>query len=166
MWGSDTPSILDLLLVSYGDLVSDIKQLSPIGKSDHSVIVFSLEKEVLRTRVAPKRNYYKGDYVAMRREFSDVNWIEEFSGLESLDTIYTRFTKIVASMEEQFIPVHNKYTRVALPKANIELIKAKKKHGETTKVIEKVTTERKHSRGSATGFEKQQEEKESLQNVN
>ena len=127
MRGSDTPSILDLLLVSDGDLVSDIKQLSPIGKSDHSVIVFSLETEVLRTRVALKRNYYKGDYVAMRRELSDVNWIEEFSGLESLDTIYTRFTKIVASMEEQFIPMHNKYTRVALPKANIELIKAKQK---------------------------------------
>ena len=90
MRGSDTPSILDLLLVSDGDLVSDIKQLSPIGKSDHSVIVFSLETEVLRTRVAPKRNYYKGDYVAMRRELSDVNWIEEFSGLESLDTIYTQ----------------------------------------------------------------------------
>ena len=127
MRGSDTPSILDLLLVSDRDLVSDIKQLPPIGKSDHSVIVFSLETEVLRTRVAPKRNYYKGDYVAMRRELSDVNWIEEFSGLESLDTIYTRFTKIVASMEEQFIPMHNKYTRVALPKANIELIKAKQK---------------------------------------
>ena len=53
MRGSDTPSILGLLLVSDGDLVSDIKQLSPIGKLDHSVIVFSLETEVLRTRVAP-----------------------------------------------------------------------------------------------------------------
>ena len=72
-------------------------------------------------------------------------------------------------MEEQFIPMHKKYTLVALPKANIELIKAKQKSWRdyiSNRQIDKVTTVRKHSRGSASGFGKQKEEKESLENVN
>ena len=43
--GNDTPHILDLI-ISNGDFASDVVNLSPLGKSDHSVINCSCKLEI------------------------------------------------------------------------------------------------------------------------
>ena len=76
-----TPSLLDL--VNDTQLVSDIFHHSPLGKSDHDILLFNLyvneniDKEVDDT----KYNLMKGNYYEMRKELDQMNW----QGLNELD---------------------------------------------------------------------------------
>jgi hypothetical protein len=60
--GSQTPSLLDLI-ISNDEFIDNIDNLSPLGKSDHSVLCFncSLTHPVIVSKV-PKFNYQKGNY--------------------------------------------------------------------------------------------------------
>src|SRR3989442_989863 len=68
--GKDTPHILDLI-ISNGDFVSDVVNLSPLGKSDHSVINCSYKLEIETHSRPSKFRFEKGDYDALRY---DVNY--------------------------------------------------------------------------------------------
>src|SRR3989442_11397504 len=63
--GNDTPHILDLI-ISNGDFVSDVVNLSPLGKSDHSVINCSCKLEIETHSRPSKFRFEKGDYDALR----------------------------------------------------------------------------------------------------
>ena len=39
-YGSQKPSLLDLVLANEKNMVKDVEHLSPLGKSDHSIIAF------------------------------------------------------------------------------------------------------------------------------
>jgi len=59
--GNDTPHTLDLI-ISNGDFVSDVANLSPLGKSDHSVIVCCCKLKIETSYRAPKFRFERGDY--------------------------------------------------------------------------------------------------------
>ena len=70
------PSLLDLILVNDDDMISDITHHSPIGRSDHDVLIFELyiPKE---SNIKPTTMSYqlkRGDYKKMRQESKDFNW--------------------------------------------------------------------------------------------
>ena len=67
--GSDTPSLLDLVISNY-NFIENIHNLSPIGKSDHSVlhIVCDFNFEYIPR---PRLNFNKGDYDGLRTFISN-----------------------------------------------------------------------------------------------
>lgn len=60
---SNCPHILDLVL-SNSDIIKDVEFLSPLGKSDHSVLLVKVYGKVLETKNDLKLNYKK---VTMRK---------------------------------------------------------------------------------------------------
>jgi len=62
--GINKPSILDVVL-SDENFISDIDYLSPLGKSDHSVLRFSCNFSSSDKCLGEQLNYAKGDYVGL-----------------------------------------------------------------------------------------------------
>ena len=62
--GTNEPSILDHVL-SDENFISDIDYLSPLGKSDHSVLRFSCNFSSSDKCIGEQLNYAKGDYVGL-----------------------------------------------------------------------------------------------------
>ena len=69
---SDCPHILDLVL-SNADIITDLEFLSPLGKSDHSVLTLSILGSNEDKKSFSKLNYNKGNYEEMRKCL-DIDW--------------------------------------------------------------------------------------------
>ena len=63
--GSNNPHTLDLVLTD-DNFLNDVINLSPLGKSDHSVIEILCSFDVLNCLNSPKLNFDKGDYNGLR----------------------------------------------------------------------------------------------------
>ena len=73
----DAPSLLDLILTNEQEMVSALKCISPLGKSDHAVLQFTccfrgVAKPSNSLRL--KKCYNKADYLSMREKVKkDIN---------------------------------------------------------------------------------------------
>ena len=77
--GKDNPSTLDLVFSNEENMVSYIEYLSPLGKSDHSVLAFTVKCERDATPPQIKTLYQKGDYSKMKKMFDESSWREKFN---------------------------------------------------------------------------------------
>ena len=75
--GTD-PSTLDIILTNDENIIDKLEHLSPLGKSDHSMLSFSMKIQNNST-YKPRTvfNYDKGNYKNMRKELS-IDWQTEF----------------------------------------------------------------------------------------
>ncbi|KAK3095343.1 hypothetical protein FSP39_013497 [Pinctada imbricata] len=72
------PSLLDLVLTNDNNLITKLDHLSPLGSSDHCVLRFSIKcYKDINVYNALKRDYYKGNYEAMKEQL-DVLEKEKF----------------------------------------------------------------------------------------
>ena len=73
--GTDKPSLLDLVLTSDNGIVSSVEIASPLGNSDHALIITNIrckpEFKVQRKQIL---KYDKGDYITMAR-LLDRDWV-------------------------------------------------------------------------------------------
>ena len=102
--GSQTPHILDLI-ISNVDFVEDIFNLSPLGKSDHSVLhcLCNLTSENSNVNVS-KYNFSKGDYDGLcdyLNKCIDSNFYDDCS---SVDDSWIIFKTAIECGQELFIP--------------------------------------------------------------
>ena len=110
--GSDKPSTLDLIITDNNQTQASPIYEAPLGLSDHSVLrwqyLVSIGESVIEeTKNTSRRNYYKGDYNAIRDACSVVNWTELLlHGKEDLstvdldnmvDTFYSEMKKVTES---------------------------------------------------------------------
>ena len=73
--GQQTPSHLDLVYTLEDNLVQNVAYESPLGKSDHVVLVFDLALEdVTCAEQGKKRNYWKGNFVNIAQELAEIDW--------------------------------------------------------------------------------------------
>ncbi len=141
--GNDQPSMLDLLFTNEENMVSDLRHLAPLGKSDHCVLAFKFHVYTPETRRnVPKYQFHKGDYQQMRRDM-DQDWEQVFANCEDdPDEQYNIFVKLLTESQRQNIP-----TRVSQPTSkplHPELRRAiKKKHRAWTRLAEAQTEDRK-----------------------
>ena len=72
--GSDDPSCLDLIFTNEEYMTDNIQFLSPLGHSDHSMIMF--EVKICQEDTPPKIKvmYDKGDYEGIKKTLNDVDW--------------------------------------------------------------------------------------------
>ena len=76
--GNDTPSQLDLIFTDEEMQVADVQHLAPLGKSDHSVILFNFCSYIDYSKPKDTYNYNKGDYEGMANDLTSSGWCEEF----------------------------------------------------------------------------------------
>ena len=116
--GSDTPSCLDLVFTNKEELINEVEQVAPLGKSDHSILKFDLKLEV--ETPAPKIivKYEQGNYEKINEILSQIDWVGEFN-------------KYPDNVEKQWEFFKSKYCeaeRLHVPRKNVKINgKAKKK---------------------------------------
>ena len=76
--GNDEPSLLDLVLTNETLQVSNLCHISPLGKSDHDILVLDYHAYLDYTKPKEQYLYDKGKYDAMRDELIKSNWSNEF----------------------------------------------------------------------------------------
>ena len=106
-WGpSGKSSKLDYILTSDQLLVENVKIMTPLGSSDHAVIVFDM---VLCERLQwdttlPCLCYSKANYTKMRRLLSDAEWPEDWNNL-SIEEHWKTVKEIIHTAISDTVPV-------------------------------------------------------------
>ena len=84
-------------------MVNDINLDSPLGKNDHSVILFQFNAYISANNVPKTRyKYDKGDYNNMK-DFWNIN-SDEYLGNEDIDTQWLLFCDELQTGHEMYIP--------------------------------------------------------------
>ena len=138
--GDDEPSILDLIFTNEEMQVSEVKHMSPLGKSDHEVLSFNFQCYLNYSKQKERYNFSKGNYTAMRKYLKDSNWIEEFRKLASNielrpEDLWNALKLKILELRNKFVPLEtltgkpNWKVKGSIPvdKATREAIKEKEK---------------------------------------
>ena len=105
--GNDEPSLIDLILTNEEMQVSDINYLSPIGKSDHSVVSFTYKCYVDFDNKKTRHNYQKADFVAMRENLEKTMWKEKFIEASSnmeINDLWLNFKSKMIDLRDSCVP--------------------------------------------------------------
>ena len=104
--GLDTPHVLDLVLSN--DLnISDIEYQSPLGKSDHSVMVFKYHCYAeLHEKEITKLLYDKTDYEGLNNEIREIHWQSWLIGDNAdINSIWNKFHCKIKELERKYVPL-------------------------------------------------------------
>ncbi|XP_076037549.1 uncharacterized protein LOC143022998 [Oratosquilla oratoria] len=102
--GTDNPSLLDLVLTNEEDMINSVTTLSPLGKSDHSLLKFDYNCYI--RRIPTKRQvffYDKGDYEAMRKDFPQ-KWTEKVLKIDGLEDKWSTVKNKLKEVESIYVP--------------------------------------------------------------
>lgn len=100
--GTQSPHTLDLI-ISNDNFVSDVYNMSPLGKSDHSVIHCTCNLSFICEHVN-KFNYIKGNYDALRHNVSD--FLNNDSVLsDEVNDAWNYFNNVISSACKSCIPI-------------------------------------------------------------
>ena len=69
--GTDTPSLIDLILTNEEHQVNNLAYLAPLDKSDHNVLLFTFDCYFETEPISAKYNYHKADYEAMKGDLEN-----------------------------------------------------------------------------------------------
>ena len=86
-------------------MIKDLEYLAPLGRSDHSIIKFTVacyaEPKGPRIQVC----YDRGNYEKFNKIINDVNWDKEFSEYpDDVDKQFDYFEKVYKQAENECIP--------------------------------------------------------------
>lgn len=99
----DTPNLLDLILTSDPHIISSINHTAPLGKSDHSVLTFSLYVgNNPDTERQPKPIYDRGDYTSFKTEIAHTDW--DALTQVNIDEAWTIFSSRMQQLSDKYIP--------------------------------------------------------------
>ena len=105
--GSDEPSILDLVLTNEEMQISNIEYQSPLGKSDHSSLIFDFHCYTETKKLTESYNYNKADFDAMRCDLETTNWANtmiEIAKNETVENFWILFKEKLYSLRDKFVP--------------------------------------------------------------
>ena len=100
------PSLIDLIFTNEENMINDITHLSPIGKSDHGVMVFNFNcyKNKNHTKEG-RRNFNNGNYEDISK-FLDRNWENEFKDYNNdTEKQWNHLCNILNESIERWIPI-------------------------------------------------------------
>ena len=116
------PSLLDLILTNDEHLVEKLEHLSPLGKSDHSMLSFEMKiKDTSNYQPRTVLNYDKGNYGNMMKDLS-IDWQTEFSQCGQDTTKQWELLKSrIKSSQKNHIPTYQTSENHYLKKGKIPL---------------------------------------------
>ena len=103
--GSDTPSIL-YLIFSNDMNISDLEYESPLGKSDHIVLIFKYHCYAeLVDKDTVKLLYDKTDYEGLNKEIKELDWKSILLDDEKdINESWTKFHEKLSELEHKYVP--------------------------------------------------------------
>ena len=108
--GNDQPSTLDLVFTDEEMQISELKHLSPLGKSDHIMISFDFHCYLDYSSPKISFQYQKGDYTGMREALEQSNWLNEFKALavkKDIEILWDNMKGKLKDLRGKFVPRKN-----------------------------------------------------------
>ena len=103
--GSDSPTTLDLLFSNTEDMFDSIDISQPLGKSDHSVIRFSIPCTFEKSKPIIKAKYEKGDYVNFKKDLEMIDWELELNQFpDEVDKQWEYFKGKFLELDKKYVP--------------------------------------------------------------
>ena len=103
--GTNSPHTLDLV-ISNGDFIREITNLSPLGKSDHSVLYITCSISCNNSTQNNKLNYNKGDYEGLRN-FMNRDWRKELqNNMDDANIAWQTFKSVLYEGVAKFVPTN------------------------------------------------------------
>lgn len=105
--GSDEPSTLDLILTGEEEQISDLNYIAPLGKSDHSVLLFNFNCYLDTKIPSATFKYNKADYKTMGKEITQSEWQGKFiqnAGFNTVDTNWNNLKGMLLEMRDKYVP--------------------------------------------------------------
>ena len=104
--GKDDPSIIDLILTNEEMQISNLDYNAPLGKSDHSVLLFNYNCFIDYSKPREKFLYHKADYPSMRDHMESTQWSKNFTDTESrtIEDLWTTFKSKILELRDQYVP--------------------------------------------------------------
>ena len=100
--GLDEPHILDLVITN-NDITDTIQHFSPLGRSDHSVLMINVNVNPSYVDSTPRLNFHKGKYDELR-QFLDVDWAEILHVTDDVNQMWNIFKFKLLEGVEKYIP--------------------------------------------------------------
>ena len=106
--GTNTPSIIDLILSGDENQISNLEYLSPLGKSDHSVLSFSVKCCSERKAPTLRFTYNNADFISMKNHLSSTDWKKMFKdaadGMQ-VEDLWQIFKETILDLRKRFVPL-------------------------------------------------------------
>jgi len=100
---ANNPSVLDLVFTSDENMIDKIQYESPLGHSDHGVLLFTVNcSTVISEPNDVKWNFFKGDYESMKKGL-DVDW-ETLMGDDDINNMWAKFADKIEDLRDKYIP--------------------------------------------------------------
>ena len=103
--------ILDLVLTSYHNLLSDVEVAAPLANSDHNIVTFYLKLSSRKAAVEKCRPcFHKANFVRIRESLSSVDWsnILRDQGVNNAWNIFYNILKVTVDSNVPFTSVNRK----------------------------------------------------------
>lgn len=138
--GSANPNVLDLIFTNEVNMVDDLEHHSPLGKSDHCVLLFNYICYIqgsVNTKII--KLYNKANYPAIREELTNINWDREFSDCaDNVNQQWDIFARKMKELEDRHIPTlktAGSHRKGSIPLDKPAIAAIKKKHRSWNKYI-------------------------------
>jgi len=104
---NQTPHILDLIFTNEEQMISEILYLSPLGKSDHNILIFNFNCYIKSPTYEKTLWFYnKTDYDSLKKDIRKENW--EFKNIsENINNGWNIFKKKLEKKREKYVPHKN-----------------------------------------------------------
>ena len=106
--GTDEPSTIDLIFTGENNQITGLRYLSPLGKSDHSVLSFHFTCYAERKSSSKRHIYNEGDFMAMKNYLAAQDWTKQFleqSEKKSVEEIWHKFKNDLIDLRNRFVPL-------------------------------------------------------------
>ena len=139
-------NLLDLILSSEEGMVEDVSYHTPLGESDHAILMFNVIHTPVKSEITPKLNIYKTDYEELRKEMSKHKWQEML--ISDFEKDYDTFSNILNSLLVKYSPLTTPPKKKNHPYINNMAIRLKNAKGRAWKRYKLTRT--KHDREAYT----------------
>ena len=132
--GVHEPSTLDLVFTNEEFMIPSIEYLSPLGKSDHSILKFDMICKINKKSPKIVSQLTKGNYTKMSEILGSVDWKQELNTNLDVNEQWKIFTDRYYEAEKECIPTKVVYVdgkkskRLSVPLDRKNLLKIKKKN--------------------------------------
>ena len=99
------PNILDLLVTEKEEKISNVEVRSPIGKSDHSVMAFTVNCKISASCARQVRyNYNKGNYDKIKDNLREIKLVDKLAETNDVEEQWEIFRSCVEKLRDDHIP--------------------------------------------------------------
>lgn len=100
-------SLLDYVFTDEENLVENLANHEPLGKSDHACIIWDLmlTRDVEKEEVEePRLNYFKGNYSALNSELQSIDWDTFLEDGLDIDQMWKKFSQRLGQLVKKHVP--------------------------------------------------------------